>query len=85
MSFSGQNLNVASVWTNEQLFEIFQYVFGVFQSSFSQPGWGPAKAELQTNNLNNFNENNFKRSKIFYKNYPISVEIIMKCMSQTAG
>ena len=54
MSFSGQNLNIGSFRTNEQLFEIFQCVFGVFPSSFSQPGWGPAKAELQTNNYRRF-------------------------------
>ena len=26
----------------------FQYLLGVFPSSFSQPGWGPATAELRT-------------------------------------
>ena len=37
-----------------QVFDIFQYVLGVFPSSFSHPGWGPATAELQTNNYERF-------------------------------
>ena len=59
--YLSENINS---WTNEQLFEIFQYVLGLFPSSFSQPGWGPATAELQTNNYRRFWEERKVKTKL---------------------
>ena len=55
--------NLKSISKHQNL-RSFQYIMSVFPSSFSHPGWGPAMAELQTNNYKRNEQSTSKNTRL---------------------
>ena len=55
--------NLKSISKHQNL-RSFQYIMSVFPYSFSHPGWGPAMAELQTNNYRRNEQSTSKTTRL---------------------